>query len=66
MESPLVTPALAADAPAALGQPIPTPATVPLPRKRMSDTVNSVLYYGLVAFGVVFPVVATIYALIVY
>ena len=66
METPLPTPALAAAAPAALEVPFSTPATVPVSRIRISDTVNGVLFYGILAFGIAFPIVATIYALIVY
>ncbi|HSS63344.1 MAG TPA: hypothetical protein VLS27_02860 [Gammaproteobacteria bacterium] len=57
---------LSAAAPAAAQQ----PAVAPVPPRRtfdrISDNINGVLFYSLVAFGILFPVVATIYALIVY
>lgn len=66
MDTSLPNPALAAGAPVAIQQPVLTPTALPWSRKRITDQINAVLYYGLVIFGISFPVVATIYALIVY
>lgn len=66
METILTTPALAAVAPVALQQPALIPATARWSSKRIAETVNAFVFYGLVGFGMIFPVVATIYALIVY
>lgn len=66
MNTPFPAPALAAAAPAALQQPAPVSAIPRRTFKQISETANGVLFYGLVAFGILFPVVATIYALIVY
>ncbi len=66
METTLTTPALAAVAPVALQKPPPILATARWSSKRIAETVNAIAFYGLVGFGLAFPVVATIYALIVY
>jgi hypothetical protein len=66
METTLPNPALAADAPAVLEQRVPTPETVATLRSFIAEKLRSVLYYGLLAFGLLFPVAATIYARIVY
>ena len=66
MDTPFPAPALAAGAPAALQQPVLVPALPRRTLRRISELAPSILYYGLVAFGMIFPVVATIYALIVY
>lgn len=65
MKTSLIAPALAAAAPVALQQPSLGPAPISWSTKRIADTVNSILFYGLLGFGLAFPVVATIYALIV-
>ncbi len=66
MEARIHHPALVAANPAALQPPVRvTPAT----RRwfeRVSDTLNSVIFFGLLEFGIVFPFVATLYALIVF
>ena len=66
MDTRLPNPALAAGAPVAIQQPVLTPAAVRGSFQRINDVMTSVVYYGLLIFGMVFPVVATIYALIVY
>lgn len=47
-------------------QPVLVPAIPRRTFKRISEVASSVVFYSLVAFGILFPVVATIYALIVY
>ena len=66
MDTSFSNPALAAGAPVAVQPPVQMPATVRWSVTRINDVMSSVLYYGLVLFGVVCPVVATIYALIAY
>lgn len=66
MNTPLPNPALAAVGPAPSEQPVLTPQAVPGSAERLSEKVNSVLFYGLLAFGLGFPIVASLYALIAY
>ena len=66
MDTSFPNPALAAGAPVAVQPPVLMPAAVGWSFKRINDVMSSVLYYGLLLFGMVFPVVATIYALIVF
>ncbi|MDX1528357.1 MAG: hypothetical protein R3337_06995 [Gammaproteobacteria bacterium] len=66
MNTLLPNPALAAVGPAPTEQPVFTPQAVSASAESISDKVNSVLFYGLLAFGMGFPVVASLYALIAY
>ncbi|MDH3414293.1 MAG: hypothetical protein OEM98_17655 [Gammaproteobacteria bacterium] len=66
MDTTLPNPAVASAAPAVLSPPTLLPIASPWSRKRISETIEGVLFYGLLAFGVLFPIVATIYAVIVY
>ena len=66
MDTTLPNPALAAAAPADLTQPAQLHVLPPWSRKRISETIEGVVFYGLLAFGVLFPIAATIYAVIVY
>jgi hypothetical protein len=66
METILTTPPLAAAAPVVLQQPVSMPRSVPDPRGTIVETVKGLVYYGLLAFGIFFPIAATIYALIAY
>ncbi len=65
MEARIHHPALTAATPAALQPPVLTAAATQRLLQRASDAFNSVLFFGLLGFGVAFPFVATIYALIV-
>lgn len=66
MKTDLPDPLVAVAAPAVLEPPAMIAAAPPWSRDRITDAINGVLFYGLLAFGVLFPVVATTYAVIVY